>query len=193
MIERGLQTMLKFIKLEEIPEGLDIKFNWCVTESILISSVGREFENEARSMSPGNACVIVDVPEEYKDEIDIFKLVEVSSNTRAYVFLNVCRHEPKPRISVEESVWLRAPIDVIFKVPGLPDGFKGAVYKFKERENMHKRIYSDFHGFKLPLEDIEPEMYYICLVLLEDYEGQLNYERIINKVKYSRLTAYYLH
>lgn len=184
--------MLKFIKLKEIPEELGIQFNWCVAESILISSVGKEFEDKARSMSPGNACVIVDIPEEYKDEMDIFKLVEVSSNTRAYVFLNVCKHEPKPRISVEESVCLRAPIDVIFKVPGLPDGFQGNLHKFKDKDSMHKRISSNFHGFQITPEGIESEMYYICLVFLEDFEGQLNYERIVNNVKYSRLTAYYL-
>lgn len=45
-----------------------------------------EFEDTLESIENGNVLIQVEVPEEYKDETDIFKLVEVSSKIRAYVF-----------------------------------------------------------------------------------------------------------
>ena len=197
MTERGLQIMLKFIKfakIEDIPNELDIPFGWCLTQYHLIKFVGKEFEDEAKSMKPGTACVIVDIPEEYEDETDIFKLVEVSSETRACTFPHVSPiRKPKSRVNMEASFQLMAPIAVTFKVPRLPDDFQGAVHKFKKIDNMCKRMSNDYRGFERTPDSIEPKMYYICLVILENYEGQINYKHIINNVKYDKLAAYYLY
>ena len=86
-----------------------------------------------------------------------------------------------------------APIAVTFKVPKLPDDFQGAVHKFKKIDNMCKRMFNDYRGFERTPDSIEPKIYYVCLVILESYEGQINYKHIINNVKYDKLAAYYLY
>jgi len=53
---------IKFAKIEDIPDELDIPFGWCLTQYHLIKFVGKEFEGEAKSMCPGTACIIVDIP-----------------------------------------------------------------------------------------------------------------------------------
>lgn len=185
---------IKFAKIEDIPDELDIPFGWYLTQYHLIKIVGKEFEDEAKSMEPGTACVIVDIPEEYEDETDILKLVEVSSEMRACTFPYVSPvRKPKPRINMEASFQLMAPIAVTFKVPKLPDDFQGAVHKFKKIDNMCKRMFNDYRGFERTPDSIEPKIYYVCLVILENYEGQINYKHIINNVKYDKLAAYYLY
>ena len=185
---------IKFTKIEDIPNELDIPFGWCLTQHHLIKFVGNEFEDEAKSMGPGTACIIVDIPEEYKDETDIFKLVGVSSETRACTFPHVSPiRKPKSMVNMEASFQLMAPIAVTFKVPRLPDDFQGAVHKFKKIDNMCKSMFNVYRGFERTPESIEPKIYYVCLVILENYEGQINYKHIINNVKYDKLAAYYLY
>ena len=184
---------IKFAKIEDIPDELDIPFGWCLTQYHLIKFVGKEFEDEAKSMEPGTACIIVDIPEEYEDETDILKLVEVSSETRACTFPHVSSvRKPKPRINMEASFQLMAPIAVTFKVPRLPDDFQGAVHKFRKIDNMLKVMSDDYHGFERTPDSIESKMYYVCLVLLQDYQGKLDYDYFIKSLEYEKLTAYYL-
>jgi len=94
---------------------------------------------------------------------------------------------------MEASFQLMAPIAVTFKVPRLPDDFQGAVHKFKKIDNMCKRMFNDYSGFERTPDSIEPKMYYVCLVILENYEGQINYKHIINNIKYDKLAAYYIY
>lgn len=184
---------IKFAKIEDIPNELDIPFGWRLTQYHLIKFVGKEFEDEAKSMEPGTACVIVDIPEECEDETDILKLVEVSSETRACTFPHVSPiRKPKSRVNMEASFQLMAPIAVTFKVPRLPDDFQGAVHKFKKIDNMCKRMSNDYRGFERTPDSIEPKIYYICLVLLQDYQGKLDYDYFVKSLQYDKLTAYYL-
>ena len=48
---------IKFAKIEDMPDELDIPFGWCLTQYHLIKFVGKEFEDEAKSMGPGTAWI----------------------------------------------------------------------------------------------------------------------------------------
>lgn len=85
-----------------------------------------------------------------------------------------------------------APIAVTFKVPRLPDNFQGAVHKFKKIDNICKRMFNDYHGFERTPDSIEPGVYYICAVLLQDYQGDLKYDYFVKSLQYDKLAAYYL-
>lgn len=184
---------IKFAKIEDIPDELDIPFGWYLTQYHLIKFVGKEFEDEAKSMCPGTACIIVDIPEEYEDEADILKLVEVSSETRACTFPHVSPiRKPKPRINMEASFQLMAPIAVTFKMSELPTDFPGNLHKFKDKDYMCRVMSDDYIGFESTPDSIEPGVYYICLVLLQDYQGKLDYDYFIKNLEYEKLTAYYL-
>lgn len=184
---------IKFAKIEDIPNELDILFGWCLTQYHLIKFVGREFEDEAKSMCQGTACIIVDIPEEYKDETDIFKLVEVSSETRACTFPHVSPiRKPKPRINMEASFQLIAPIALTFKMSELPTDFPGNLHKFKDKDYMLRVMSDDYIGLERTPDSIEPGVYYICAVLLQDYQGDLKYDYFVKSLQYDKLAAYYL-
>lgn len=51
---------------------------------------------------------------------------------------------------------------------------------------------NDYIGFERTPESTEPGVYYICLVLLQDYQGKLNYDYFVKNLQYDKLTAYYL-
>lgn len=148
--------------------------------------IGPNFIDKLESIENGNAWILVDVPEEYKDETDIFKLVDVSSKTSAYVFTR------EDKVIVDTAVRLKAPVAVTFKMPELLAGFPGNLHKFKDKQYMCKVMSDDYIGFERTLDSIEPGVYYICLVLLQDYRGKLNYDYFVNNLRYEKLTAYYL-
>lgn len=96
------------------------------------------------------------------------------------------------KVQLETSVRLKAPIAVTFKSPTLPADFSGSVHKFNSRRDMRQAMKNNYADFDRPLDIIGPGVYYICAVLLEDYQGRLDYDYFINNLKYDKLTAYYL-
>lgn len=77
-------------------------------------------------------------------------------------------------------------------MPRLPDNFQGAVHKFKKMDNMCKRMSNDYRGFERTPDSIEPGVYYVCLVLIQNYQGKLDYDYFVKSLEYDKLTAYYL-
>lgn len=178
--------MIKCIKFDSIPEGLDIKYDEVNTEIGVHFLIGPNFIDKLESIENGNVWILVDVPEEYKDETDIFKLVNVSSRTSAYVFTR------EDKVTLDTTVRLIAPIAVTFKMSELPTDFHGNLHKFKDKDYMCKVMENDYIGFERIPDSIEPGVYYICLVLLQDYQGKLNYDYFVKSLEYEKLTAYYL-
>ena len=76
--------MLKCFKFDKLPEGLDIECTEINTKVGIHFLVSSNFEGVAENIELGNVWVIVDIPDDYKNETDIFKLVKVSSRTLAY-------------------------------------------------------------------------------------------------------------
>lgn len=183
--------MLKCVKLDSIPDGLDIKYEEVNTEIGIQFLVGPEFKDTFQRIENGNVWVQVEVPEEYKDETDIFKLVEVSSEIRAYVFTGGSPMV-EDKVVLDTSVRLKAPIAVTFKLPTLPEKFHGNLHKFQDRISMRRAMKDDYIDFDRIPNSIELGVYYVCLVLCEDYQGPLDYEYFINNLKYDKLTAYYI-
>lgn len=98
--------MLKCIKLDSIPDGLDIEYAEVNTEVGIHFLVSSNFNGVAESVEFGNVWIIVDIPDDFKDETDIFKLVKASSRTLAYVFTgNSSMTEDK--VQLETSVRLK--------------------------------------------------------------------------------------
>lgn len=93
---------------------------------------------------------------------------------------------------VESGVRLIAPIAVTFKMSELPTDFPGNLHKFKDKDYMLRVMSDDYIGFERTSDSIEPGVYYICLVLLQDYQGKLNYDYFVKSLEYEKLTAYYL-
>lgn len=85
---------------------------------------------------------------------------------------------------LETVVRLKAPIAVTFKTPTLPTDFPGTVHKFNDRRSMRQAMKNNYADFDRPLDIIGPEVYYICAVLCEDYQGSLDYDYFINNLKY---------
>lgn len=184
--------MLKCVKLDKVPEGLDIECAEVNTEVGIHFLVSSNFNGVAESIEFGNVWVIVDIPDDFKDETDIFKLVKVSSRTLAYVFTGDSS-TTEDKVQLETSVRLKAPIAVTFNLPTLPEVFPGSVHKFKDRISMRRAMKNDYADFARSLGIIEPGIYYVCAVLCEDYQGHLDYDYFINNLKYDKLTAYYLN
>ena len=149
------------------------------------------FNGVAESIEFGNVWVIVDIPDDFKDETDIFKLVKASSRTLAYVFTGGSSRT-KDRVVLDTAVRLKAPIAVTFKLPTLPEIFPGNLHKFKDRISMRRAMKDDYMDFDRIPSIIEPGMYYVCAVLCEDYQGHLDYDYFISNLKYDKLTAYCL-
>ena len=92
----------------------------------------------------------------------------------------------------ECGVRLIAPVAVTFKMSELPTDFPGNLHKFKDKNYMCKVMSDDYIGFERTPESTEPGVYYVCLVLLQDYQGKLNYDYFVKNLQYDKLTAYYL-
>lgn len=83
---------------------------------------------------------------------------------------------------VEFQVRLIAPIAVTFKMSELPTDFQGNLHKFKDKDYMCKVMSDDYIGFERTSNSIEPGIYYICLVLLQDYQGKLDYDYFVKSL-----------
>ena len=184
--------MLKCVKLDKVPEGLDIEYAEVNTEVGIHFLVSSNFNGVAESIEFGNVWIIVDIPDDFKDETDIFKLVKASSRTLAYVFTGDSSMA-EDKVVLDTAVRLKAPIAVTFKLPTLPEVFPGSVHKFKDRISMRRAMKNDYADFARSFGIIGPEIYYVCAVLCEDYQGHLDYDYFINNLKYDKLTAYYLN
>lgn len=108
----------------------------------------------------------------------------------ALLYTDKCRGVELNKMEI--AVRLKAPIAVTFKMSELPADFPGNLHKFKDKEYMYKVMSDDYIGFERTLESIEPGVYYVCLVLCQDYQGKLDYDYFVKSLQYDKLTAYYL-
>ena len=201
--------MIRCIKIDSISDGPDIEYAGVNTEIGLHFLIGPEFADKLKCIEMGNAWILVNVPDDYRNENDISKLIKVSSRTSAYVFapgtdpftnknkgdIEALLYNDKCRgVHLDKApiVRLIAPVAVTFKMPELPTDFQGNLHKFKDKDYMCKVMSDDYIGFERTPESVEPGVYYICLVLLQDYQGKLNYDYFVKNLQYDKLTAYYL-
>lgn len=209
--------MIKIVKLDNIPEDAPIKTEQYYTKASLKLYVGMDFGDKVGELKIGPSYVIAEVPDDYVGGDDIFHLLEISSKIRAYSYTSLASlqdtisekankllENEKFRESelgkemtdaihkVESQVRLIAPIAVTFKMSELPTDFTGNLHKFKDKDYMLKVMSDDYIGFERAPDSIEPGIYYICLVLLQDYQGKLDYDYFVKSLEYEKLTAYYL-
>lgn len=175
------------------------------------------FGDKVEPLEVGPSYVIAEVPDDYVGGDDILHLLEKSAKIRAYKYTSIV--SLKDTINEEAGKWLAkdkfresklgkelantvhmaecgvrliAPVAVTFKMSELPAGFPGNLHKFKDKDYMCKVMSDDYIGFERTPESVEPGVYYICLVLLQDYQGKLNYDYFVKNLQYDKLTAYYL-
>lgn len=209
--------MIKIVKLDNIPEDALIKTEQYYTKASLKLYVGMDFGDKVGHLEVGPSYVIAEVPDDYVGGDDIFHLLEISSKIRAYSYTSLvslhdtCKEKANKLLEnekfreselgkkltnavheVESGVRLIAPIAVTFKMSELPTDFPGNLHKFKDKDYMLKVMSDDYIGFERTPESIEPGVYYICLVLLQDYQGKLDYDYFVKSLEYDKLTAYYL-
>lgn len=201
--------MIKCIKIDSISNGPDIEYAGVNTKVGIHFLIGPEFADKLESIEIGNVWILVNVSDDYENENDISKLIEVSSKTSAYVFakgtdtftnknkrdIEALLYNDKCRgVHLDKApiVRLKAPIAVTFKLPTLPKDFQGNLHKFKDKDYMCKVMSDDYIGFERTPESIEQGVYYICAVLCEDFQGRLDYDYFINNLRYDKLMAYYL-
>lgn len=209
--------MIKIVKLDNISEDAPIKTEQYYTKASLKLYVGMDFGDKVGNLEVGPSYVIAEVPDDYAGGDDIFHLVEKSSKIRAYSYTslvslqdtisekaNKLLENEKFRESelgkelanavhkVESQVRLIAPIAVTFKMSELPTDFQGNLHKFKDKDYMLRVMSDDYIGFERTSDSIEPGVYYICLVLLQDYQGDLKYDYFVKSLQYDKLAAYYL-
>ena len=211
--------MLKCFKFDKLPDGVIdyIKTEQYYTKASLKLYVGMDFGDKVGNLEVGPSYVIAEVQDDYAGGDDIFHLIEKSSKIRAYSYTslvslqdtisekaNKLLENEKFRESelgkelanavhkVESQVRLIAPIAVTFKMSELPTDFPGNLHKFKDKDYMCKVMSDDYIGFERTSDSIEPGVYYICLVLLQDYQGKLDYDYFVKSLEYEKLTAYYL-
>ena len=176
-----------------------------------------DFGDKVGPLEVGPSYVIAEVSDDYAGGDDIFRLIEHSSEIRAYSYTSLvslhdtCKEKANKLLEnekfreselgkelanavhkVESGVRLIAPIAVTFKMSELPADFPGNLHKFKDKDYMCKVMSDDYIGLERTLDSIEPGVYYICLVLLQDYQGKLNYDYFVKNLQYDKLTAYYL-
>lgn len=70
-----------------MPEGLDIEYDEVDAEIGIHFLIGLDFIDKLECIESDNVLVLVDVSDDYKDEKDTFKLVEVSLRILAYMFI----------------------------------------------------------------------------------------------------------
>ena len=176
-----------------------------------------DFGDKVEPLEVGPSYVIAEVPDDYVGGDDILHLLEKSLKIRAYSYTSLVSLQDtfsekagkllaneefrKSKLGkeiadtvhkAESGVRLIAPVAVTFKMPELPTDFQGNLHKFKDKDYMCKVMSDDYIGFERTPESIEPGIYYICLVLLQDYQGKLNYDYFVKNLQYDKLTAYYL-
>lgn len=161
--------------------------------------------------------VIAEVIDDYTGEFNLSQLLEKSSKIRAYKYTSLV--SLKDTINEEAGKWLAkdkfkeselgkelanaihkadsqvrliAPIAVTFKMSELPTDFPGNLHKFKDKDYMLRVMSDDYIGFERTPDSIESGVYYICAVLLQDYQGDLKYDYFVKSLQYDKLAAYYL-
>lgn len=209
--------MIKIVKLDSIPEDAPIKTEQYYTKASLKLYVGMDFGDKVGELKVGPSYVIAEVPDDYVGGDDIYHLLEISSKIRAYSYTSLvslqdtCKEKAEKLLEnekfresklgkeladtinrVESGVRLIAPVAVTFKMSELPTDFSGNLHKFKDKDYMCKVMSDDYIGFERTPDSIEPGIYYICLVLLQDYQGKLDYDYFVKSLEYEKLTAYYL-
>ena len=209
--------MIKIVKLDNIPEDALIKTEQYYTKASLKLYVGMDFGDKVGHLEVGPSYVIAEVPDDYVGGDDIFHLLEISSKIRAYSYTSLvslqdtCKEKVNKLLENERfresklgkemadtvhmaecGVRLKAPVAVTFKMSELPVDFPGNLHKFKDKDYMLKVMSDDYIGFERTPESIEPGVYYVCLVLCQDYQGKLDYDYFVKSLQYDKLTAYYL-
>ena len=209
--------MIKIIRLDSIPEDASIKTEQYYTKASLNLYIGMDFGDKVGPLEVSPSYVIAEVPDDYAGGDDIFHLVEKSAKIRAYSYTSLvslhdtCKEKANKLLENEKfresklgkelantvhmaecGVRLIAPVAVTFKMSELPTDFLGNLHKFKDKDYMCKVMSDDYIGFERTPESVEPGVYYICLVLLQDYQGKLDYDYFVKSLEYEKLTAYYL-
>lgn len=211
--------MLKYFEFDKLPEEVteNIKTEQYYTKASLKLYVGMDFGDKVGELKVGPSYVIAEVSDDYTGGDDIHHLLEKSSKIRAYSYAslvslqdtisekaNKLLENEKFKESelgkeldnavhkVESGVRLIAPIAVTFKMSELPTDFPGRLHKFTDKQYMCKVMSDDYIGFERTLESIESGVYYVCLVLCQDYQGKLDYDYFVKSLQYDKLTAYYL-
>ena len=194
-----------------------VKTEQYYTKASLKLYVGMDFGDEIGDLKVGPSYVIAEVTDDYTGEFNLSQLLEKSLKIRAYSYTSLVSFQDtinekagkllaKERFresklgkeladtinKVESGVRLIAPIAVTFKMSELPTDFQGNLHKFKDKDYMLRVMSDDYIGFERTLESIEPGVYYVCLVLCQDYQGKLDYGYFIKSLQYDKLTAYYL-
>ena len=209
--------MIKVIRLDSIPEDAPIKTEQYYTKASLKLYVGMDFGDKVEPLEVGPSYVIAEVPDDYSGGDDIFHLLEKSAKIRAYSCTSLISLQDT--INEEAGKWLAkdkfresklgkeivdtvhkaesgvrliAPVAVTFKMSELPTDFPGNLHKFKDKQCMCKVMSDNYIGFERTPDSIEPGIYYVYLVLCQDYQGKLNYDYFIKSLEYDKLTAYYL-
>lgn len=211
--------MLKCFKFDKLPDGVIdyIKTEQYYTKASLKLYVGMDFGDKVEDLEVGLSYVIAEVSDDYIGEYNLSQLLEKSFKIRAYSYTSLASFQDtisekankllkneKFRESelgkelasavhkVESGVRLIAPIAVTFKMPELPTNFPGNLHKFKDKDYMCKVMSDDYIGFERTPESVESGVYYVCLVLCQDYQGKLDYDYFVKSLQYDKLAAYYL-
>lgn len=207
--------MLRVFSFSKLPAGLNINRMPYSTEAKLKALVFFNFGEELKDLEIGLDYVIADVYEDCVSGDDVFTVVKDSVKAIACVYS--LPDYLKPRVMDEEEALLHnekfketmsdrrgenilqksseliAPVAVMFKMPKLPAGFSGKLHEFGYNADMCQAISNDFSEVKIIPDIIEPEMYYICAILCEDFEGPITYTYFIRCLRYDKLTAYKSH
>lgn len=209
--------MIKIVKLDNIPEDAPIKTEQYYTKASLKLYVGMDFGDKVGHLEVGPSYVIAEVPDDYTGGDDIHHLLEKSSKIRAYSYTSLVSlkdtiNEKAGKLlakdkfreselgkemaeaihKVDSQVRLIAPIAVTFKMSELPTDFPGNLHKFKDKDYMLRVMSDDYIGFERTPDSIEPGVYYVCLVLIQDHQGKLDYDYFVKSLQHEKLTAYYL-
>lgn len=211
--------MLKCFEFDKLPEEVteNIKTEQYYTKASLKLYVGMDFGDKVGELKVGPSYVIAEVPDDYTGGDDIFHLLEISSKIRAYSYTSfvslqdTCKEKVNKLLENERfresklgkemadtvhmaecGVRLKAPVAVTFKMSELPTDFPGNLHKFKDKDYMCKVMSDDYIGFERTPDSIEPGVYYVCLVLLQDYQGKLDYDYFVKSLQHEKLAAYYL-
>lgn len=199
--------MLKCIKIDRLPDDLQIRYISYHTLAGLKMKIELEFDETCDGLEEGPTYIVAKVSDDCLDDVNLSNVAFIGINVAAYCYV------PKVSINTEllgdrrettigrkgenllhkrgSKFKLIAPAPVMFKKPEIPKGFKGEVHKFEDKIYMCKVMYSDF-GIEEFLNLVEPGVYYICAVLCEDFEGPITYDYFVNCLKYDKLTAYKL-
>ena len=211
--------MIKCFEFDKLPDGVVeyVKTEQYYTKASLKLYVGIDFGDEVGDLKVGPSYVIAEVTDDYIGEFNLSQLLEKSFKIRAYSCTSLVSFQDtinekagkllaKERFresklgkeladtinKVESGVRLIAPIAVTFKMSELPTDFPGNLHKFKDKDYMLRVMSDDYIGFERTSDSIESGVYYVCLVLCQDYQGKLDYDYFVKSLQYDKLTAYYL-